>query len=327
SYAMTSTRSDIAYAVGRLSRFSSNPSRHHWHAITRVLKYLKGTMNYGLSYVGYPLVLEGYSYASWINHVEDSSSTSGWLFLLGGGAISWASKKQTCITSSTMKSEFIEGTTRSTYLVNRSPSSAIGFKNPIDMLGFFGWLASIKKGMLEPVKVKCIFLGYHESIVGTGSMHELHGFEFEVESLRDHTFEVQPQENVDQGAGLQEVQTQDLMDYLLARDKEQHLACELFKYREDSIEAAFVVAVVNKIYVHESLTFNDTVACEVISKWKAGLKENIAVRSDVFVLNNGCRKSSDDSHDYYCEYAPGLLVKAKGNVLVETDTQETDKNQ
>ncbi|GJS22417.1 zinc finger, CCHC-type containing protein [Tanacetum coccineum] len=106
-YAMTSTRPDIAYVVGRLSRFTSNPVRQHWQAITRVFKYLKGTMNYGLSYVGYPSVLEAYSNASWINHVEDSSSTSGWVFLLGGGAISWASKKQTCITGSTMESEFV----------------------------------------------------------------------------------------------------------------------------------------------------------------------------------------------------------------------------
>ncbi|GJS14589.1 zinc finger, CCHC-type containing protein [Tanacetum coccineum] len=101
------TRPDIAYVVGRLSRFTSNPSRQHWKAITRVFKYLRGTMNYGLSYMGYPSVLEGYSDASWINHVEDSSSTSGWVFLLGGGAISWASKKQTCITGSTMESEFV----------------------------------------------------------------------------------------------------------------------------------------------------------------------------------------------------------------------------
>ncbi|GJV18870.1 zinc finger, CCHC-type containing protein [Tanacetum coccineum] len=106
-YAMTSTRPDIAYAVGRLSRFTSNPSRQHWQAKTRVFKYLKGTMNYGLSYMGYPSVLKGYSDASWINHVEDSSSTSGWMFLLEGGAISWASKKQTCITGSTMESEFV----------------------------------------------------------------------------------------------------------------------------------------------------------------------------------------------------------------------------
>ncbi|GJU09710.1 zinc finger, CCHC-type containing protein [Tanacetum coccineum] len=92
-YAMTSTRPDIAYVVGRLSRFTSNPSRQHWKAITRVFKYLRGTKDYGVSYVRYPSVLEGYSDASWINHAEDSSSTGGWVFLLGRGAISWASKK------------------------------------------------------------------------------------------------------------------------------------------------------------------------------------------------------------------------------------------
>ncbi|GJU89678.1 zinc finger, CCHC-type containing protein [Tanacetum coccineum] len=78
-YAMTSTRPNIAYAIGRLSRFTSNPSRQHWKAIMRVFNYLRGTKDYGLSYVRYPLVLEGYSDASWINHVEDSSSTSGWV--------------------------------------------------------------------------------------------------------------------------------------------------------------------------------------------------------------------------------------------------------
>nr|GFA77376.1 zinc finger, CCHC-type [Tanacetum cinerariifolium] len=106
-YAMTSTRLDIAYVVGRLSRLTSNPSRQHRKAITRVFKYLRGTKDYGLSYVGYPSMLEGYSNASWINHVEDSSFTSGWMFLLGGGAILYASKKQTCITGSNMESEFV----------------------------------------------------------------------------------------------------------------------------------------------------------------------------------------------------------------------------
>ncbi|GKA88588.1 zinc finger, CCHC-type containing protein [Tanacetum coccineum] len=106
-YAMTSTRPDIVYVVGRLSRFTSNPTRQHWKEITRVFKYLRCTKDYGLSYVGYPSVLEGYLDASWINHVEDLSSTSGWVFLLRGGAISWASKKQTCIIGLTMESKFV----------------------------------------------------------------------------------------------------------------------------------------------------------------------------------------------------------------------------
>nr|GEW26663.1 zinc finger, CCHC-type [Tanacetum cinerariifolium] len=207
------------------------------------------------------------------------------------------------IQSGLSKVFWAKDTTRSTYLVNRSLSLAIGFKKPIDMLEFFGWLASIKQGMLEPVKVKCIFLGYHKSIVGN-KLWRLNDVtsKFEVEPLGDHTFEMEPQENVDQGAGLQEVQTQDLMDYQLARDSEQHIACELFEYREDSNKAAFSVAAVKKIYAHKSLTFNNTVACEVISKWKAKLKDDMDARSDVYVLSNGFRKCSDDSDGYYWGY-------------------------
>jgi len=51
--------------------------------------------------------MEGYSDASWMTSSSDNKSTSGWIFSLGGGAISWASKKQTCISHSTMESEFI----------------------------------------------------------------------------------------------------------------------------------------------------------------------------------------------------------------------------
>ena len=106
-YAMTSTRPDIALAVGKLSRFTSNPGAQHWFAVRRVLRYLKGTLDYGLSYSGFPSVLEGYSDASWITYKEDDSSVSGWVFMFGGGAISWSSKKQTCIVNSTMATEFI----------------------------------------------------------------------------------------------------------------------------------------------------------------------------------------------------------------------------
>nr|GEX96429.1 zinc finger, CCHC-type [Tanacetum cinerariifolium] len=101
------TRPDIAFAIGKLSRYTSNPSALHWKVLGRVFQYLKGTMDYGLTYSGYPFVIEGYSNASWINNMEDHSSMSGWVFLLGGGAISWASKKQTCITSSIMESKFV----------------------------------------------------------------------------------------------------------------------------------------------------------------------------------------------------------------------------
>ncbi|GKC43028.1 zinc finger, CCHC-type containing protein [Tanacetum coccineum] len=74
-YAMTCTRPDIAFVVGKLSRYTSNPGTQHWQTIRSVLKYLKKTMDYRLTYIGYPSVLEGYTDASWISNTEDSSST------------------------------------------------------------------------------------------------------------------------------------------------------------------------------------------------------------------------------------------------------------
>ncbi|KAL0412857.1 UNVERIFIED_CONTAM: Retrovirus-related Pol polyprotein from transposon TNT 1-94 [Sesamum radiatum] len=91
----------------KLSRFTSNPSKNHWKGLIRVLRYLKYTSNYGLHYTRYPAVLEGYSDANWISDSKDTKSTSGYVFTIGGGAVSWKSSKQTCIARSTMESEFI----------------------------------------------------------------------------------------------------------------------------------------------------------------------------------------------------------------------------
>ncbi|GJW64703.1 hypothetical protein Tco_0116587 [Tanacetum coccineum] len=137
----------------------------------------------------------------------------------------------------------------------------------------------------ESGEYKKTFIG---SSVGTSSVQVLQGVEFEVEPQKDHTFEVEPHGNVD------------------------HV--ELFSYKEDSNKAAIAVAVVDKIYAHESLTFNNTVAYEVISKWKAGLKDDMDARSDVYVLSNedmifscGCKVGIWATKD--------LLDKANGNVL------------
>ncbi|XP_075473366.1 uncharacterized protein LOC142504375 [Primulina tabacum] len=106
-YLTNCTRSDLAYSVNKLSRFTSNPNKDHWKALTRVLGYLKYTLNYGLIYSKYLAVLEGYCDANWISDTKDSKSTSGYVFTIGGGSVSCKSSKQTCIARSTMESEFI----------------------------------------------------------------------------------------------------------------------------------------------------------------------------------------------------------------------------
>jgi hypothetical protein len=104
-YLPSATRPDISFAVSKLSRFTSNPGDDHWRALERVMHYLVGTMDYGIHYFGYPVVLEGYSDANWISNVDVLYATSGYVFTLGGAAISWRSCKQTILTRSIMEVE------------------------------------------------------------------------------------------------------------------------------------------------------------------------------------------------------------------------------
>jgi hypothetical protein len=98
-------RPDISFVVSNLCLFVSNPGDVHLQALEMVLRYLKGTPSYEIHYYGYPRVLEGYSDSIWISDADETKATSGYLFTLGCGAISWKSCKQTILTRSTMEAE------------------------------------------------------------------------------------------------------------------------------------------------------------------------------------------------------------------------------
>ncbi|KAL8520084.1 hypothetical protein ACS0TY_010859 [Phlomoides rotata] len=83
-YITNYTRPDLTCSINKLSRFTSNPSKEHWKALRRVLRYLKYTLDFGLHYTKYPAVLEGYSDANWIAYTNESFSTSGYVFTIGG---------------------------------------------------------------------------------------------------------------------------------------------------------------------------------------------------------------------------------------------------
>eukprot|EP00253_Pinus_taeda_P028820 PITA_28820 len=114
-YAMVYIRPDIAHAVGVLSRFTSKPGKEHWIVVKRVFRYLRGTSDYGLCYQGRPgldrvLDIRGFVDADWAGDFDQRRSTSGYVFNLFGGAVSWMSKKQSVVALSTTEAEYMATT-------------------------------------------------------------------------------------------------------------------------------------------------------------------------------------------------------------------------
>ena len=107
-YLAVATRPDIAYSVGVLSKFCSKPSEAHLTAAKRVLRYLKGTQNFGLKYEGsVSESLEVYADADWAGDIDDRHSTSGNVCIVASGAVSWMSKKQPVVALSTAEAEYV----------------------------------------------------------------------------------------------------------------------------------------------------------------------------------------------------------------------------
>jgi hypothetical protein len=114
-YAMVCTRPDIAHAVGVLSRYMSKPGKEHWTTVKRVFRYLRGTTSYGLCYQGRPgldrvVDIHGFVDADWAGDLDRRRSTSGYVFNLFGGAISWMRKRQAVVALSTTEAEYMEAT-------------------------------------------------------------------------------------------------------------------------------------------------------------------------------------------------------------------------
>lgn len=107
-YAMLATRPDIAFAVGALSKFAATPGQAHWTALKRVYRYLRGTANMCLTYRGNSETdLLAFVDADWASDINDRRSTTGFVFLISGGAISWSSKKQTSVALSSTEAEYM----------------------------------------------------------------------------------------------------------------------------------------------------------------------------------------------------------------------------
>ena len=108
-FAALTTRPDIAYVVNNAAQFKNHPTSANCNAVRRILKYLRGTAAYRIPLGGQhaSFILTAYADADYAAAVEDRKSRSGYVIFFDGTPVSWASKKQPCVATSTTHSEYI----------------------------------------------------------------------------------------------------------------------------------------------------------------------------------------------------------------------------
>lgn len=108
-YVAVNARPDVAVSVSLLGRKASAPTDQDWKAAKRIVRYLKGTkdmrLKFGPGDGGWNLV--GYSDADWAGDLASRRSTTGYVFFFGGGPIAWVSRRQSCVSLSSMEAEYI----------------------------------------------------------------------------------------------------------------------------------------------------------------------------------------------------------------------------
>jgi hypothetical protein len=142
-YIVNGTRPDISYVVNKLAVYTANPSTQHYGALKRTLRYLAGIKAYGITYrkpentQNDDNLFHGFADAAFANN-NNGKSTSGYVYLLSGGAITWKSKKQTTIALSNTEAEYIA--------LSEAGREALWLRNLYNELGFLHKDPTIIKG-------------------------------------------------------------------------------------------------------------------------------------------------------------------------------------
>ena len=152
-YTMTQTRPDLAYAIGKLAKYTANPSHLHLKALAYMQRYLRGSSGSGIVYSKHldqedprrPKGLDqvyGYTDSDFAGDLDTRKSTSGYVFLLANAAVTWKARQQTNVAKSSTEAEYVA--------LSEAGSEAI-------------WLRLLLKELGHPQESTCIYIDNNAS--------------------------------------------------------------------------------------------------------------------------------------------------------------------
>jgi hypothetical protein len=104
---LTHTCADLSFVVGLVARYMQTPHESHWKEAKRILRYVRGTVQFGIHYSSRETpLLVGFTDSDWADDPDDQKSTAGYVFNLGSGPVTWACKKQQAISLSSAEAEY-----------------------------------------------------------------------------------------------------------------------------------------------------------------------------------------------------------------------------
>jgi hypothetical protein len=136
----TQTRPDVAYGVNTLAQYGSNPGKKHMQAAKHLLRYLRGTSNFGLTLGGKSdcADLIGWTDSDWAANTDTRRSVGGFVFDVAGGSILWSSKKQPTVALSTVEAEYMAS--------SNATKECIWLRTLLEDMGFLQTSATILRG-------------------------------------------------------------------------------------------------------------------------------------------------------------------------------------
>ena len=153
-YTTVYTRQDIAYVVGVVSNYMSNPGKQHWEAVKWIMRYLRGTSYMSLCFTSVDLKLQGYVDANLVSDVGSRKSITGFVYTLGGTVVCWTSRLQKIVALSITEVEYAAMT--------EARKKMVWLQGFLDELG-----KTNEKGVLHSESQNAIFLAknpaYHSS--------------------------------------------------------------------------------------------------------------------------------------------------------------------